>query len=195
MKNTFKNGVMETREKIQNKKAAEEAKEIKEYTVKDVYQLIKEGGLYIVKVDGIKIGAASSKEDAETAIEILKHFTEGKPLNKETLYGAMQKAAQVMGQADDIADSGVEVKKIVKIEGKEYVIDETKELYTVDGRHICNVADVIDAKIPQELLEEILAARIAKELPEEEEYEDWEEEDEDDNGWCCYNDEEDDDWR
>ena len=64
------------------------------------------------------------------------------------------------------ADGTLKVDKTYKINNRDYVVDDTNELYTLDGQHICNIADIVDAKkngaLSDELFLEILTSRINK---------------------------------
>lgn len=181
--NKFMNNVNETRKNIEIVEAEKAAKDIKQYGGLDVYNLMKEGKMYAIVVDGIVIGGATSKEDAEAAVEFLTHFTGGMPLNKNSIMSAMRNSTFALEKANDLIEAekegNITIKKTYNIKGKEYIVDETKELYTIDGKHICNVADLLDAKLSPEIMEEILVSRIEK--AEEESYEDEEDEDWDDD--------------
>lgn len=169
MKNSFKSGVEATRKSIEIVEAAKVAKEIKQYGGIDVYNLMKSGQMYAIVVDGIVIGGAVSEADAKAAVEFLTHFTDGKVLDRNTLYSASCKSMAALEKAHDLIEAekeGIAISKTYNINGKEYVIDDTNELYTIDGRHICNVADIITAKesggLTDELFLEILKSRINK---------------------------------
>ena len=58
------------------------------------------------------------------------------------------------------------ITKTYTIGDQDYVIDDTNELYSIDGRHICNVADIVSAKesggLTEELFLEILKSRVNK---------------------------------
>lgn len=169
MKNNFKSGVNATRKSIEIIKAAEVAKEIKQYGGTDVYKLMKAGQMYAIVVDGIVIGGAVSEADAKAAVEFLTHFTDGKVLDRDTLCSAGYKSMTALQQANDLIEAekdGIAISDTYTIDGKEYVIDDTNELYTIDGCHICNVADIITAKesggLTDELFLEILKSRINK---------------------------------
>jgi len=169
MKNNFKSGVEATRKSIEIVEAAKVAKEIKQYGGIDVYNLMKSGQMYAIVVDGVVVGGAVSEADAKAAVEFLTHFTGGKVLDRNTLYSAGCKSMAALQQANDLIEAekeGIAISKTYNINGKEYVIDDTNELYTIDGRHICNVADIITAKesggLTDELFLEILKSRISK---------------------------------
>ena len=169
MSNSFKNGVNKTRENIKLVEAAKAAKEIKQYAGSDVYQLMKKGDMFAIVVDGVVIGGAKNEKDAAAAIEFLTHFTGGRPLTKDTLFGAGSKALSALAHANDLMEAekdGIGVTLTYTINGRDYVIDETNELYTIDGQHICNVADIVEAKksggLTEELFLEILKSRICR---------------------------------
>ena len=153
MKNNFKSGVNATRKTIEIIKAAEAAKEIKQYGGTEVYKLMKAGQMYAIVVDGIVIGGAVSEADAKAAVEFLTHFTDGKVLDRNTLYSAGYKSMTALQQANDL----------IEAEKDGIAISDT---YTIDGCHICNVADIITAKesggLTDELFLEILKSRINK---------------------------------
>lgn len=195
--NLFKNGVEATRKSMEASKAREVAKEIKQYGGVDAYNLMDQGDLVPIVVDGMVIGAATSKKDAEAAVEYLSHFTDGKPLTKDTVMEAGMKAmvATKIGKnlMDAKKDDGIKVVDSIKVGSVEYIIDETNELYDVYGGHICNVADVVEAKaegkLSEELYKEILTSRIKASYPE-----DCEEDYYDDDCDCCCCDEDEEDW-
>ena len=169
MKNNFKSGVEATRKSIEIVEAAKVAKEIKQYGSLDVYNLMKSGQMYAIVVDGVVVGGASSEADAKAAVEFLTHFTDGEALNQNTVYSAGYKSMMALQQANDLIEAekeGITISKTYNIDGKEYVIDDTNELYTIDGCHICNVADIMTAAesggLTDELFLEILKSRINK---------------------------------
>lgn len=167
MVNNFKSGVEATRKSIEIVEAAKVAKEIKQYGGIDVYNLMKSGQMYAVVVDGIVVGGATSEADAKAAVEFLTHFTGGEVLNRNTLYAAGYKSMAALGKAHDLIEAekeGISINETYEIDGGEYVIDDTNELYGIDGEHICNVADIVAAKesggLTEELFREILKSRI-----------------------------------
>lgn len=176
MQNNFKKGVEEARKNIQIVEATKVATSIKQYGGLDVYDLMKKGDMYAIVVDGIVIGGASSKEDADKAIEFLTHFTGGQPLNKDTLMTAGAGAMKAMTRANNLveaeAEGTVKIQKTYTIDDKEYIVDETSELYSIDGDHICNIADLLAAlkskNLTEELYLELLKGRIDKYWAEEE---------------------------
>ena len=188
MTNKFMNGVNATREAMEAKKAEETAQTIKQYCGIDAYNQFKEGKLFPIVVDGVLCGLASSKEEADKGIEYLSHFTGGKPLTKENLYSAGMNMKTQTKKGYEVHSSGVEVKDTYVINGKEYIVDDTNELYTIEGEHITNVADIIEAKdsIGEKLYLEILTNRITKYEEEkdqesEDEYDEYDEYDDEDD--------------
>ena len=175
--NLFKNGVEATRKSMEAAELRKAAKEIKQYGGVDAYNLMDQGDLVPIIVDGMVIGAATSKKDADAAVEYLSHFTGGKPLTKDTVMEAGMKAmvATKIGKnlMDAKKESGIKVSDSIKVGETEYIIDETNELYDIYGGHICNVADVVEAKnegkLSEELYKEILTSRIKASYPEEDE--------------------------
>ena len=165
--NSFKSGVEATRKSIEIVEAAKVAKEIKQYGGIDVYNLMKSGQMYAIVVDGVVIGGAVSETDAKAAVEFLTHFTGGKVLDRNTLYAASCKSMSALQKANDLIEAekeGIAITKTYVINDREYIIDDTNELYSIDGEHICNVADIIAAKesggLTDELFQEILKSRI-----------------------------------
>lgn len=194
--NLFKNGVEATRKSMEASKARKAAKEIKQYGGVDAYNLMDQGDLVPIIVDGMVIGAATSKKDADAAVEYLSHFTDGKPLTKDTVMEAGMKAmvATKIGKnlMDAKKESGIKINDSIKVGETEYIIDETNELYDIYGGHICNVADVVEAKnegkLSEELYKEILTSRIKASYPEEDDEDCY-----DDDCECdCYNEDEED---
>ena len=169
MVNNFKSGVEATRKSIEIVEAAKVAKEIKQYGGIDVYNLMKSGQMYAVAVKGVGLmaGIDTSEADAKAAVEFLTHFTGGEVLNRNTLYAAGCKSMAALGKAHDLIEAekeGIAINETYEIDGGEYVIDDTNELYGIDGEHICNVADIVAAKesggLTDELFREILKSRI-----------------------------------
>ena len=111
MKNNFKSGVNATRKSIEIIKAAEVAKEIKQYGGTDVYKLMKAGQMYAIVVDGMVIGGAVSEADAKAAVEFLTHFTDGKVLDRNTLcsagYKSMKSSAKFVTMAYKDKDGNI----------------------------------------------------------------------------------------
>jgi len=194
--NKFQNSVNTTRQHIEIVEAEKVAKEIKQYGGIDVYNLMKAGQMYAIVIDGIVIGGAVSKADADAAIEFLSHFTGGSPLCAGNLFSVGARSMKALKQANDLVEAeeaGIKITGTYTIDGGEYVIDDTNEMYSIDGVHIGSVADVMEAKksgaLSDDLFMEILRSRIkdaAKARLEEEE-------DEDDYWDCDEYDEEDDD--
>ena len=168
--NNFKKNIEANKKEIEIVKATEAAKEIKQYGGIDAYNLMKKGDMYAVTFEGRVIGGATSKKDAEAAIELLRHCTGGAPLTAENLNSAMWKAQSIITTGNNLveaeADGTIKIDKTLVFKDKEYIIDDTNELYTIDGEHICNVADIYAAleskALTQELFDEILGKRIAE---------------------------------
>lgn len=166
--NKFQAGVEATRKQIEVIEAEKVAKEIKQYGGLDVYNLMKAGQMYAIVVDGIVVGGAVSEADAKAAVEFLQHFTGGRPLDKESLLCATIGSISAINEAYDLIeaekDGGIKINKTYEIDGRNYVVDETNELYTTEGKHICNVADIVEAleggMLTEDLYMEILTARI-----------------------------------
>ena len=167
--NSFKAGVEATRKNIEVVEAEKAAKKIKQYGGADVYNLMKAGKMYAIVVDGVVIGGAVSEEDAKAAVEFLTHFTDGAVLDKNNVNNAGYKSLCAIANANDIIEAekeGIMITKTYTIGDQDYVIDDTNELYSIDGRHICNVADIVSAKesggLTEELFLEILKSRVNK---------------------------------
>lgn len=167
MKNTFKLGVENTREAMAAKAAAKEAKKIQQLDGADVYHMMKKGEIVPIIVDGQVIGGATSEDDAKAAVDFLKSFTQGLPLDKTTLMAAGMRAIKALEEGNSLADaekSGIGIYNTYKIKDKEYVVDTTYELYTISGDHITNIADIITAResgaLSEKLFNEILEKRI-----------------------------------
>ena len=159
--NSFKAGVEATRKNIEVVEAEKAAKKIKQYGGADVYNLMKAGKMYAIVVDGVVIGGAVSEEDAKAAVEFLTHFTDGAVLDKNNVNNAGYKSVCAIAKANDLIEA-----ETYTIGDQDYVIDDTNELYSIDGRHICNVADIVSAKesggLTEELFLEILKSRVNK---------------------------------
>lgn len=175
--NKFQAGVEATRKQIEVIEAEKVAKEIKQYGGLDVYNLMKAGQMYAIVVDGIVVGGAVSEEDAAAAIEFLQHFTGGSTLCGSNVFDAGMRSMAALTKANDLIEAekgGIKIEDTLVVNGGEYVIDDTKELYTIDGEHVGNVADIVEAKasgaLSEELFMEIIGHRIA----------DWKAEQEDD---------------
>ena len=143
--NSFKAGVEATRKNIEVVEAEKAAKKIKQY------------------------GGAVSEEDAKAAVEFLTHFTDGAVLDKNNVNNAGYKSLCAIAKANDLIEAekeGIMITKTYTIGDQDYVIDDTNELYSIDGRHICNVADIVSAKesggLTEELFLEILKSRVNK---------------------------------
>ena len=200
--NKFQSNVEATRKQIEIVEATKVAKEIKQYGGIDVYNLMKAGQMYAIVVDGIVIGGAVNKADAEAAIEFQTHFTGDSPLCAGNLLGVGMRSMRALKQANDLIEAeegGIKITGTYAIDGGEYVVDDTNELYTLDGKHICNVADAIEAKksgaLSDELFVEILRGRIKSAMAEESRNDDGYDDDEDEeyDDWCDrYFDDEDD---
>ena len=158
--------IMNLKENIINAKTAKEAKAIKQYGVSDTYELIKSGNLFIVKVDGIAIGAATSEKDAKAMVELLSHYTNGNPLNKDTVMGAGYRMTYALREADSIAEAGAEaisIQRTYDIKGETYVVAEDGEVYpahTTSGESICNVTDLIKAGLSDDFIIKHIIASI-----------------------------------
>ena len=154
---------MNLKDKIIATKEANAAKKIKQYNVSDVVKLIKKGDLIIVEVDGIPVGGAVSEADANAMVETLKHFTGGRPLNRDTLMSAGSKMASVMKKAHEIAKADGEALKIsttYDIDGHTYIVDESGDVYDTDGDVVCNVKKIIDAGLDDEYVISHIKAHI-----------------------------------
>ena len=168
--NNFKKSVEATKKTVEIVEASKVAKEIKQYGGLDVYDLMKKGNMYAIVVDGQVIGGATSKKDAEAAVELLTHFTGGAPLCKDNLMSAGMKAIGAIEKANNLveaeADGTIKIEKTLKVDEREYVIDDGGELYSIDGDHIGNISDLITARksggLTEELYDEILKKRIAE---------------------------------
>jgi hypothetical protein len=169
MKNTFKNNVESYRHTIEAVKTSEAAKNVQQYGALDVYNLVKNGQAYLIVVDGIVIGAAKDEKDANAAIEYLTHFTGGVALDKNSLCSAIMKCHDTLNTAHNLLEAegaGIKIKDNIVCDGKEYVIDDTGELFDTEGHHITNIADVIESRsrggLSDDLYLEILTNRIRK---------------------------------
>ena len=168
--NNFKSNVEATKKHIEIVEAAKVAKEIKQYGGLDVYDLMKKGNMYAIVVDGQVIGGATSKKDADAAIELLTHFTGGAELSRDNVMAAGRQAMNAIEKANNLveaeADGTIKIEKTMKIDDVEYVIDDGGELYDINGNHIGNIADLIEARksggLTAELYDEILKKRIAE---------------------------------
>ena len=177
MKNLFKAGVEATRKEMEIIEAEKVAEKIKQYNGIDVYNLMKKGQMYAIVIDGVVVGGATSKKDAEEAVNFLKHFTNGDVLNKESLITAQMGAMKALRKANEFIEAekdGIKIKETFNIEGNGYVVDDTDELYTEDGEHIDNIADVMSAMetggLTKELGMEIIISRINEFLEENSNY-------------------------
>lgn len=197
--NNFKKNIEANKKEIEIVKAAEAAKDIKQYGGIDAYKLMKKGDMYAITFEGRVIGGATSKKDAEAAIELLKHCTGGAPLTTKNINSAMWKAQSIITTGNNLveaeADGTIKIDKTLVVDNREYIVDDTGELFTIDGEHVCNVADIyaaVEAKtLTQELFDEIIKSRIDKWIAEnypeddEEDYDDEEDdEDYDDDDYC-----------
>ena len=170
MKNSFKANIEANKRNVEIVEASKVAKDIKQYGGLDVYNLMKQGNMYAIVVDGTVVGGATSKKDAEAAIEFLTHFTGGQPLTSANVMSAGMKSITALTKANNIveaeADGTIKVSKTFKLNDVEYIVDDTNELYTIDGELIGNIADIVEAKekgaLTQELYDEILNKRIAE---------------------------------
>lgn len=172
--NNLLNNLNKVRANVEVVKAEEAAKTIKQYGGLDVYNLMKEGNLYAIIIDGVIVGGANSKEEAEKGAELLSHFSGGKPLDKTTIMSVMRKCYDAMNKGQNIkeaTDAGINFKDQFVLDNEEYLVDDTGELMRIDGYHIGNVADIMTAKnsgsLTKELYEEILKGRIQKKLEED----------------------------
>lgn len=170
MANNFKQNIEANRKAMENKQTAQAAKKIKQYNNIDAYTLMKQGHLYAIKFEDKIIGAATTEKEAQAAIELLKHCTGGVALTSANLYSAMTKAQAIITTGDNLMEAEKEgtitIAKTYVIDDNEYIVDETGELYTIDGKLVCNIADIDTAlaskALTPELYDEILKKRIAE---------------------------------
>lgn len=156
---------MNLKNKIEAAKAVKAAKETKQYTVADTYELIKSGNLFVVKVDGVAIGAATSEADARAMIELLSHYTNGQPLTKDNVMSAGYRMHQAMLKADDIAEAGektIAIARTYDIKGNTFVVTEEGDVYyaeTQTGKPVCNVSKLIEAGLDDDyIIKHIIAS-------------------------------------
>lgn len=180
MVNNFLNGVKNARNNMKVVEAEKVAKEIKQYGGLDVYKMMKDGQMYAIVVDDIVIGGATTKKDAQEALEFLKHFTQGKILDKNSLFMAQRNAMNALTQGHKLMEAekeGVKITRTLTVDEEDYIIDSDNELYSIEGEHICNVADIVTAleeeHITEKLFNEVITSRIRDKRSE------WAEEDDD----------------